>query len=642
MKRFIATRYGIALLLAITACVLFFLLRLALLVNNIGVLDLTVLDIPKIFIVGLFYDLAFLSYLFVPLIIYLAFFKSNPNPGWIRRSVTYLFSIAIIATICFDLVSEWLFWNEFQVRYNFISVDYLVYRREVAGNISESYPVALLLLAVAVCTLIIFALIKRWIDLGLKAEVTFKNRMLGGLALLVVPAVMFFAVTSDTFSNISTNNYKNELAKNGPYQFFFAFFHNELNYERFYQTGDPKVLDKRLRNLVKQDNQTFLNDQTFDISRQVANVGPEKKLNVVMIVVESLSGDYMTRFGNKLNLTPKLDKLADQSLFFNHFYASGNRTVRGMEALTLSIPPTPGQSVLHRPHNEGLFSLGSLLRDKGYDTKFIYGGYGYFDNMNYYFSHNGFDIVDRTSFTPDESTFGNVWGVSDEYEFLRASREADKSYSAHKPFYSFIMTTSNHRPYTFPAGRVDSPSGHYEGAVKYTDYAINKFIDESRKKPWFDDTIFIIVADHCAGSAGKSDLPLERYHIPLFIYSPKHIKPQQVDTISDQIDVAPTLMGLMNSSYVSRFFGKDIMRMKPEEGRALMGTYQKVALYRDNKMAILAPNKKVEVLENLDTTPTTHDRTADPDLVNDTLAFYQSASYQLHHNLMLHKAGENK
>jgi phosphoglycerol transferase MdoB-like AlkP superfamily enzyme len=162
------------------------------------------------------------------------------------------------------------------------------------------------------------------------------------------------------------------------------------------------------------------------------------------------------------------------------------------------------------------------------------------------------------------------------------------------------MTTSNHRPYTFPAGRVDSPSGHYEGAVKYTDYAINKFIEDSRKKPWFDDTVFIVVADHCAGSAGKSDLPLDRYHIPLFIYSPKHIKPQQVNTITSQIDVAPTLMGLMNSSYVSRFFGKDIMRMKPEEGRALMGTYQKVALYRDNKMAILAPNKKVEVLENLD------------------------------------------
>jgi phosphoglycerol transferase MdoB-like AlkP superfamily enzyme len=415
LKRLIASRYGIVLLLAIVTCALFFLLRLALLVNNINVLDLTIFDIPKIFFVGVFYDLAFLSYLFVPFVIYLACFKSNPNPGWIRRSVTYILSIAVIATICFDLVSEWLFWNEFQVRYNFISVDYLVYRREVAGNINESYPVFWLLLAVTIVTLIVFAVIKRWIDRGLKAEVTFKNRMLGGLALLVVPVICYFSVTSDTFSQVSTNNYKNELAKNGPYQFFFAFFHNELNYERFYLTGDPKVLDPRLRALVKQDNQTFLSNKEFDISRQVTNPGPEKKLNVVMIVVESLSGDYMTRFGNKLNLTPHLDELANQSLFFNNFYASGNRTVRGMEALTLSIPPTPGQSVLHRPNNEGLFSLGSLLRDKGYDTKFIYGGYGYFDNMNYYFSHNGFNIVDRTSFASDESTFGNVWGVSDEY-----------------------------------------------------------------------------------------------------------------------------------------------------------------------------------------------------------------------------------
>ena len=643
MKRIVDSRFGIVLILAITACVLFLILRTALLINNIAVLDLKVSDIPLIFGAGLIYDLAFLSYLLIPVVIYLALLPNKRYQGRIHRYIAYIIAIFVIGLIFFDMVSEWLFWDEFQVRFNFISVDYLVYRREVTGNISESYPVPLLLTGVAICTLIVFAIVKRPIDLALKATTSLKKRLVGALILLLIPTGCYLALTSETFSHVSENNYKNELAKNGPYQFFYAFFANELDYEQFYQTGDKQVLDQRLRGLVKQDNQTFTSTVPFDISRQVSNVGPEKKLNVMMIVVESLSGDYMTRFGNKLNLTPHLDELANNSLFFNNFYATGNRTVRGMEALTLSIPPTPGQSVIHRPHNEGLFSLGSLLRDKGYDSKFIYGGYGYFDNMNYFFSHNGFDIVDRNSYAKDESVFGNVWGVADEYSFLRASREADKSYQAKKPFYSFIMTTSNHRPYTFPEGRVDSPSGHYEGAVKYTDFAINKFIEDSRKKPWFDDTIFIIVADHCAGSAGKSDLPLERYHIPLFIYSPKHVKAGQFDAIANQIDVAPTIMGLMNSSYVSRFFGKDVLRMKPEEGgRALMGTYQKVALYRDNKMAILSPNKKVDVLEDVKTVPTIHDRAADPVLVDDTLSYYQGASYQLHNGLMLHKAGENK
>jgi phosphoglycerol transferase MdoB-like AlkP superfamily enzyme len=641
MKRLLNSRFALVFILFATACALFLLLRTALLINNLAVLDLKALDVPLIYGAGLLYDLVFLSYLLIPVVVYLALLPDKRYQGRIHRYIAYILAISVIGIVTFDLVAEWLFWDEFQVRFNFISVDYLVYRREVTGNISESYPVPLLLLGVAICTLIVFAMIKRPIDTALKASSTAKARLTTAGVLLMIPLVSYFTLSGETFSHVSENNYKNELAKNGPYQFFYAFFANELSYEQFYQTGDKHVLDQRLRSLVQQDNQSFTATSAFDISRRVSYPKPEKKLNVMMIVVESLSGDYMTRFGNTLNLTPHLDQLANESLFFNHFYATGNRTVRGMEALTLSIPPTPGQSVIHRPHNEDLFSLGSLLRDKGYDSKFIYGGYGYFDNMNYFFSHNGFEIVDRNSYAKDESAFGNVWGVADEYSFLRAGREADKSYQAKKPFYSFIMTTSNHRPYTFPAGRVDSPSGHYEGAVKYTDYAIAKFIEDSRKKPWFDDTVFIIVADHCAGSAGKSDLPLERYHIPLFIYSPKHVKAQQLDTIASQIDVAPTLMGIMSSSYTSRFFGKDALRMKPEEGRALMGTYQKVALYRDNKMAVLSPNKKVDVLENVTATPTVHDRRADPTLVDDALAYYQGASYQLHNGLMLHKAGEN-
>ncbi len=647
MKKIMASRYAFTFLLAITACFLFLLLRTSLLIANLHLLDLSFLDIPKIYGAGLIYDLIFLSYLLIPVTLYLACLRDGFYHGRVNRYICYAIALIVIGIVCFDLVAEWLFWDEFQVRFNFISVDYLVYRREVTGNISESYPVPVLLTAVALTSVVVFALIKRWIDRILMrpvasiTPVSLKQRWTGALILFAVPALAFLAVTGETFSQVSSNNYKNELAKNGPYQFFYAFFANELDYDRFYQTGDIHELDQRLRRQVIQDNQTFLSQAPFDISRQVKAQGPEQKLNIMMIVVESLSGDYMTRFGNTLNLTPHLDELANNSLFFNKFYATGNRTVRGMEALTLSIPPTPGQSVLHRPHNEDLFSLGNLLRDKGYDSKFIYGGYGYFDNMNYYFSHNGFDVIDRTSFAPDEKGFGNIWGVSDEYLFLRASREADKSYQAGKPFYSFIMTTSNHRPYTFPAGRVNSPSGHYEGAVRYTDFAIHQFLESARTKPWFDNTIFVIVADHCQGSAGKSDLPIERYHIPLFIYSPKHIAPHQVDLIANQIDVAPTLLGMMNMSYVSRFFGKDIMRMQPEEGRALLGTYQKVALYRNDEMAILSPNRKVDILQHVNSTPTVHDRRTDPALVQDTLAFYQGASYQLHHGLMMHHAGEN-
>ena len=182
-----------------------------------------------------------------------------------------------------------------------------------------------------------------------------------------------------------------------------------------------------------------------------------------MVIEESLSAEYLGIFGNRFGLTPNFDRLAERSLLFTHLLATGTRTVRGLEAITLSIPPLPGISIVKRPGNEGLFSWGSLMQDKGYETKYLYAGYGYFDNMSYFFSHNGFSIVDRSNFTRDEITFANIWGVCDEDLFKKTIQESDKSWTAGKPFFSMVMTTSNHRPYTYPAGKIDIRGGHGEG-----------------------------------------------------------------------------------------------------------------------------------------------------------------------------------
>ena len=144
-----------------------------------------------------------------------------------------------------------------------------------------------------------------------------------------------------------------------------------------------------------------------------------------------------------------------------------------MEALTLALPPTPGRSLIKRPRNENLFTLGSVFRSRGYDTAFIYGGFGYFDNMNYFFGNNGYRVIDRTSPGAD-ITFANVWGACDEDLFRWTMREADASFAANKPFHFFVMTTSNHRPFTYPEGKIDLPSKESgrSGAVKYSDFAI--------------------------------------------------------------------------------------------------------------------------------------------------------------------------
>src|SRR6185295_3498593 len=197
--------------------------------------------------------------------------------------------------------------------------------------------------------------------------------------------------------------------------------------------------------------------------------------------------------------------------------------------LALSLPPTPGQSIVRRPNNEQMFSLGSVFRSRGYDTACIYGGFGYFDNMNYFFEHNGYKIVDRASVPKSEITFGNVWGACDEDLFDWVLKEADFSYAKGKPFHHFVMTTSNHRPFTYPDGKIDIPSHTGRlGGVKYTDYAIGELLRKAREKPWFTNTLVVIVADHCASSSGKTALPVNGYAIPLFIYNPHLIQPRKV------------------------------------------------------------------------------------------------------------------
>jgi hypothetical protein len=188
-----------------------------------------------------------------------------------------------------------------------------------------------------------------------------------------------------------------ELSGNGAYEFFAAFRHNELSYPRFYATLRNDEALQVAREVVDGDNPNWIAPEGGGMHRVVYNPVEDKRLNVVLVSVESLGAEFLGTFGNAEGLTPNLDQLAGESLSFTQVYATGNRTVRGMEALALSLPPTPGQSIVKRPNNEELFTLGSIFEDRGFDTAFIYGGYGYFDNLNYFFSNNDYRVVDRTA-----------------------------------------------------------------------------------------------------------------------------------------------------------------------------------------------------------------------------------------------------
>ncbi|HMC98697.1 MAG TPA: sulfatase-like hydrolase/transferase, partial [Ferruginibacter sp.] len=192
-----------------------------------------------------------------------------------------------------------------------------------------------------------------------------------------------------------------------------------------------------------------------------------------------------------------------------------------------------------------------------------------------------------------------------------------------------IMTVSNHRPYTYPEGKIDIPPSResIEGAVKYTDYAINKFLVQAGQKPWFNNTIFVIVADHCAKSAGKIDLPVNRYHIPCFIYAPQLVKPAIEQRLVSQIDLVPTVLGFLNLNYRSCFMGYDIYKTPAENQRAFISTYQDMGYLKDGKLVILSPQRKIKMYKPDMQTGVASPAERSDTLVNEAIAWYQTASY---------------
>jgi len=614
--------------------------RVALLLYSYSNVDMSVTALSQLFLTGFFYDTVAFFYYVTPFVVYLLLIPSKIFNSKIHKIVSLFIFFGILYSVVFNGVSEWFFWEEFGKRFNFIAVDYLVYTHEVIRNIQESYPMPILISTIFLITMVIFYFIYKksnafnniFTDIS-----TYKSRLIISILFLMIPIISFYSLDKQSISTmVSQNRYNQELSKNGFYSLFSAFRNNELDYYEFYKTQDNEKVLKRYRELVKSNSAKFISKDLNNTFKKIKATGKEKQHNVMLVMIESLSASYMGVYGDKRNLTPHIDELTKKSLFFNNFFATGTRTVRGMEAVTMSVPPTAGRSIVKRPDNHNMSGMGWIFKEKGYDNKFIYAGHGYFDNMNEYFSNNGFKIVDRVSFKEEEITFANVWGVCDEDLFDKSIKEADSSYAKKQPFFSFIMTTSNHRPYTYPDGKIDiaSHTGR-KGGVKYTDYAIDNFLKEASKKPWFKNTLFIFVADHNGGSAGKNELPLYRYKIPFIVYAPKLIKAQTVSKLSSQIDLAPTLFSLMNWSYESKFYGQDILNDEFKQ-RALIGNYQKLGLYQNDKLTILMPNSSVREFQveelNLDDNRYKEIKPLEVD-TDDTIGYYQSASYFYSHHL---------
>ena len=617
-------RIGFASLLATTTLLVWFALRIALFWVGAG----GGAEWPQAlgaFVVGLWFDLATLTFLLAPWLLLGALLPDRWRGSRGAHGVRWVVLGIALAVLLFDALAEIVFWQEFATRFNFIAVDYLIYTQEVIGNIWQSYPVPWMLAGIAVVSIALLVVLRRAVQFASAPRGPRQRAIRLGVALLA-PLLAWQTVSVEQMT-VTGNAYTDELAGNGLFSLAAALRSNELDYDRFYRTIEPRRADRILVAL----------GVGAPASVPLPSTLPRAK-NVVLISVESLSAEYLGSYGDHRGLTPNLDRLAAAGVKFERMFATGTRTVRGLEALSLGTPPIPGQAIVRRPGNAHLNTLGEVLHDAGFAALFVYGGYGYFDNMNAYFAANQYRVLDRTGFDPKTVTFGNIWGVADEILFTNARREIDATARSGQRFFAHIMTTSNHRPYTYPAGRIDIPSpGGRAGAVKYTDWAIGRFIEQAQHAPWFQDTLFVIIADHCASVSGKTRIPVERYHIPMIFYGPGIVIPGVYAPLLSQIDVPPTLLDVLGIAGRERFYGTSIYAAANHVPRAFLSTYQELGYYKQDTLTVLSPNRRVAAYHIDPRTYAATPTAPNGALLDEATAYYQHAAQAFRSGALRHR-----
>jgi phosphoglycerol transferase MdoB-like AlkP superfamily enzyme len=486
------------------------------------------------------------------------------------------------------------FIGQYDARPNYVFVEYLKHYREVGGTLLAQYPLQLLL-AATILPLAIWGFVRisrRWITLDRPIH------WLPALTLTPLLAVSFVAAGRSTLDHrpvnpasvaITPDHLVNDLALNSAYTVLYSVYQSSQDeaggapYGRMPFEDVVKIVRKEMG--VAPSSFTAAESPTRHL--QASSAPRDKPLNLIIVLEESLGAEFVGRLGG-LPLTPNLDALAAEGVWFENLYATGTRSVRGIEAVISGFTPTPAISVVKQSKSQsGFFTLAAFLRAKGYDTGFLYGGEAHFDNMRGFLMGNGFNsVVDQNDYP--SPAFRGTWGVSDEDLFAMADRKF--SGYGEKPFFGLVFTSSNHSPFEFPGGRIelhDREKQTVNNAVKYADYALGRFIAKAKQSSYWNNTLVLVIADHNSRVYGASLLPVEHFHIPgLILGGP--VKPDVVKTLASQIDMGPTLLSMMGISGEHPMIGRDLTRRENRirAGRAIM-QFDKVQAYMEGNELVL-------------------------------------------------------
>ena len=313
--------------------------------------------------------------------------------------------------------------------------------------------------------------------------------------------------------------------------------------------------------------QQYLNiktpDKSFPLWREVKfDTANPVKYNVVLVVMESMSAAKMSRNGNKDHLTPFLDTLANHSYYFENAYSAGIHTKNGLFSTFFSFPALFRQDPMKESAMLKYHGIFSTLKSHGYATIYFTTHDGQFDNVEGFLKENDCEKVITQSDYPSEKVVSTL-GVPDDYMFEYSIPVLNQLHQKNQPFMAAFMTASDHGPYYIPDYFKPRNSELRKQSVEYADYSLQKFINLASKQAWFGNTIFVFIADHGAPIYGLYDMPLDYNHVPLIFYAPQLFKePKVCKNFAGQIDVFPTIMGLLKQNYTNNTLGIDLFREK--------------------------------------------------------------------------------
>lgn len=562
--------------------------------------------VKPIFLSGLRMDIVTMCYLLIlPSLLTCLLTGVEPiNDIWLTFLRVWI--VAGLWLLVYMEISTPTFINEYDVRPNRFFVEYLIYPKEVMSMLWTGYKLELFL-GVIISALSLYA---GWIFSGvivsdLPSLAWYWRLPLGllivGLCVLGARSSFGHRGINPSMIAFSNDNLINDMALNSTYSVIYAIklMTKEQDSAKYY----PKMNQAKVVELIQQSTHVPTSEYTHPklptlVHRPASYKGKPK--NLVILLQESLGSRFVGGLGG-LPLTPNLDAILEESWYFTRMYATGTRSIRGIEAVTSGFSPTPANAIVKLPKGQqNFYTIAQTLSHHGYHTQFIYGGESHFDNMKGYCLGNGFcDIQDLPTFIKPQ--FVGSWGACDEDLYDKTHQQLSERHATGQPFFSFVFTTTNHSPYEYPEGKIEpynSPAATRENTVKYSDFAFGEFIKKAKASDYWNDTIFVVVADHDSRVTGEQAISLDYFNIPAIIFG-GGIEPRKDDRIASQIDIPPTLLSLIGIDNYGPMIGHDMTQDIPTEKLRAMMQYHNTFgwMNNDDQVVVFKADKPVETYQ---------------------------------------------